>query len=638
MKKASKILFFTFLGTILIGIIVGIILGGIANIFDSIGKFVGGIHQGYENFYLEQEDVTKNLIYFIFAAFYFILAFLFAVQIRRKKSKMFPIYSAILLTVILIFIFSREQATDFIKHASAVKKICGLGFVGLSLIELLILTVLSVPAAFEHSELAFNAKKSDGYKLADVIVGVVVFVLFILDFALMFGGKFKIFGDMFKKISVVVVLIIEIFVLGFFTYRLIKQKKKVAAVLFPIAVVLFEFALYSYSYGGWTIIYNVRDYLASGNAMKVIEGTFVLTHFAVIAGYGLYITSDYLITIFEARRQKLYNHREKYVYGDRRKFGDSIVKEWEASKMAQSGATSFADIAAAIEAQKEADLRESQGLQGIILNKDDITNDDEVQAALQAEQAAGGEKLSANEAEEDNQDDKKVKLTLTNGTEPTEFREKLMTLEGNKRGRYNKVRNRLMSYKKIKQKFSKTVDTYRYAGELVAKMSILGSTLRLHLALDPDSYDVNKYHQIDLSSKQKYIFVPFTLKLKGPKSVDLALQLIDELMKGFEIPQDKKYVDQDYAKQVAEELKAEGLLVETPVEESTEEAPAEKPKKKKAAAPAAEAPAEEAAPEAPVAEEAKEEPVEAAPAAEETPEAPAEETKEEAPAEEEKAE
>lgn len=632
MKKASKILFFTFLATIVIGIIVGIVLGGVSDVFGSIGKFVGGIHQGYEDFYIEQADVTKGLIYVIFAAFYFIVAFLFAVQIRRKKSKMFAIYSAILLTFILIFIFARKQAVDFLKDANTVKKICGAGFVGLISIELFVLTILSVPSSFEHSELAFNAKKSDGYKTADIVVGVIVFALFVFDFILIFGGKFDIFKEMFKRVPVVVTVVVELFIFGYFTYRLIKQKKKVAAVLFPIAVFLFEFAAYAYSYAGWTIIFNVRNYLASGEAVKVLEGTFVLTHFAVLMGYGLYITSDYLITIFEARRQKLYNHREKYVYGDRRKFGDSIVKEWEASKMAQAGATSFADIAAAIEAQKAQDLRESQGLQGIIVNKDDITNDDEIQASLTAEQSGVEDRVSEAEAGEDDQDDKRTKFTLTNGTEPTEFREKLMTLEGNKRGRYNKVRNRLMSYKKIKQKFSKTVDTYRYAGELVAKMSIIGSTLRIHLALDPDSYDVNKYHQIDLSSKQKYIFVPFTLKLKGPKSVDLALQLIDELMKGFEIPQDKKYVDQDYAKQVAEELKAEGLLVETPVETTAEEeAPAEKPKKKKKAE-AAEAPATEEAP----AEEAKPEeaPVEAAeaPATEEAPaeETPAEESEKEA--------
>ena len=271
------------------------------------------------------------------------------------------------------------------------------------------------------------------------------------------------------------------------------------------------------------------------------------------------------------------------------------MKEWEASKAQAAGGTSFADFAAAIEAQKAADLRESQGLQGIIVNEDDITNNDDIQASLKAEQSLE-DAVSAEEAAEDDQDDKKTKLTLVNGAEATEFREKLMTLDGNKRNRYNKVRNRLMSYKKIKQKFSKTVDTYRYAGELVAKISILGSTLRLHLALDPDSYDVNKYHHIDLSSKQKYIFVPFTLKLKGPKSVELAIQLIDELMKGFEIPQDKKYVDQDYVSQVAAELKAEGLLVETPVDET---------------------PAEEAAP------------VEEAAPAEEAPEAPAEEKNEE---------
>lgn len=593
MKKVSKILFFTFLGTVLLAVVLGMIFGGAS----AIGSFVGGIHNGYVDFWRESEKGTQILLYSMFAFFYAALAYLFAVQIRRKKSKMFPIYSAMLLTVVLLTIFGRSYLIDFIKDGKPVKVIFGVGFGGLAVIELLALAVTSVPACFEHSEIQSNAKKSDGYKLIDVIVGAAVTALFVLALAIISGGKFEVFKGVFSTshISVLIVLIIEVFVFGFFIYRLFKQKKPIAAILFPLAVLAFEFEMWTYNYYGWTLLQGVSKCL-EGSIVEQLEGTFILTHFGVMAAYGLYISADYLVTIFEARRQKLYNHREKYVYGDRRKFGDSVVKEWEASKAQAAGGMSFADIAAAIEAQKAADLRESQGLQGLIVNEDDITNNDEVQAGLQAEQS-GDELISANEAAEDDADDKKAKFALVNGSEPTEFREKLMTLDGNKRGRYNKIRNRLMSYKKIKQKFSKTVDTYRYAGELVAKVSIIGSTLRLHLALDPDSYDVNKYHHIDLSAKQKYIFVPFTLKLKGPKSVDLAIQLIDELMKGFEIPQDKKYVDQDYAKQVAEELKAEGLLVEVKDDVVADEtaATAEAPVAEEAPA-AEETPATEEAP------------------------------------------
>ena len=128
------------------------------------------------------------------------------------------------------------------------------------------------------------------------------------------------------------------------------------------------------------------------------------------------------------------------------------------------------------------------------------------------------------------------------------------------------------------------------------------ATVISDIIIEGNSYDVNKYHQIDLSAKQKYIFVPFTLKLKGPTSVELALQLIDELMKGFDIPQQKGYKDKNFAQEVAEELKAAGLIEEideTPAE-AEESKSVSKKKKAKAAAPAEETPAEEA----PVAEEA----------------------------------
>lgn len=571
MKKARKILFFSLIATAVIGIVLGFVLGGSA----AIGSFMGGIHKGFDKFERDNENGTKALLYAIFAGVYFVLALIFAIQVRRKKSKAFPIYAALTTTAVLALIFAAPVFVSYAKNGSKVNLGVGATFVALAIAQLAVLTVISIPAAFEHSELQANAKKSDGFKIADIIVGAVVVALFVPAVLILSGSKFDVFSHMFKNLTgaFVAVVIIQIVLFAYFAYRLAKQKKPVAAILFPLSVFAIELVGYTYHFYGHRMQTGLLVFLTSGNIVEALQATFVIVYFFIACIYGMYIASDYLLTIFEARRQKLYNHREKYVYGDRRKFGDSIVKEWEASKNAQVG-TSFADIAAAIEAQKAADLRESQGLQGIIVNEDDITNNDEVQASLQAEQLVQDE-VSAEEAAEDDSDDKKTTLTLTNGQEPTEFREKLMTLDANKRSRYNKVRNRLMSYKKIKQKFSKTVDTYRYAGELVAKLSIIGSTLRIHLALDPDSYDVNKYHQIDLSAKQKYIFVPFTLKLKGPKSVELALQLIDELMKGFEIPQAKGYVDQDYAKQVAEELKAEGLLVETPVESTKDEAPAE---------------------------------------------------------------
>lgn len=610
MKKIRKILLFSLLGLVVLGIVLGFAFGGA----DSISNFLGKAYYGYVEFEWDQDLATRILVYTIFAVIFFVIAVVFAVNVRRKKSKAFPIYAFFTTMYALFGIFSAENGFDFVKDAGGLKGTVAVALGILPGVLLLALTVLSMPTAFEHSELHSNSKESDAWKLTDLIFGATLAVLYIPVLLIISGAKFNVFGSLFGTLTVVLV-VIQIFVYGFFGWRLAKQKKPVAAVLLPLAIFLVELVAYTYYHYGWIIRYNTWHYLLDGSVIEKLEALLIVVYFFTTIAYGMYIGTQYVLTIFEERRQKLYNHREKYVYGDRRKFGDSVVKEWEASKAAQAGfGSSFADIAAAIEAQKAADLAEVQratGLQGVILDENDITNDRDTQNELKLEQAAEDEsEIAQVEAREDDADDSRKgmkQIKLVGGEEPKEFRLKLMTLEPKKRERYNKVRNRLESYKKIKQKFSNTVDSYRYAGELVAKMSIIGTTLRLHLALDPDSYDVNKYHQIDLSAKQKYIFVPFTLKLKGPTSVELALQLIDELMKGFDIPQQKGYKDKNFAQEVAEELKAAGLIEEideTPAE-AEESKSVSKKKKAKAATPAEETPAEETtAEEAPVAEEA----------------------------------
>ncbi len=629
MKKIRKILLFSLLGLVVLGIVLGFAFGGA----DSISNFLGKAYYGYVEFEWDQDLATRILVYTIFAVIFFVIAVIFAVNVRRKKSKAFPIYAFFTTMYALFGIFSAKNGFDFVKDAGGLKGTVAVALGILPGVLLLALTVLSMPTAFEHSELHSNSKESDAWKLTDLIFGATLAVLYIPVLLIISGAKFNVFGSLFGTLTVVLV-VIQIFVYGFFGWRLAKQKKPVAAALLPLAIFLVELVAYTYYHYGWIIRYNTWHYLLDGSVIEQLEALLIVVYFFTTIAYGMYIGTQYVLTIFEERRQKLYNHREKYVYGDRRKFGDSVVKEWEASKAAQAGfGSSFADIAAAIEAQKAADLAEVQratGLQGVILDENDITNDRDTQNELKLEQAAEDEaELAQVESREDDADDSRKglkQIKLVGGEEPKEFRLKLMTLEPKKRERYNKVRNRLESYKKIKQKFSNTVDSYRYAGELVAKMSIIGTTLRLHLALDPDSYDVNKYHQIDLSAKQKYIFVPFTLKLKGPTSVELALQLIDELMKGFDIPQQKGYKDKNFAQEVAEELKAAGLIEEideTPAE-AEESKSVSKKKKAKAAAPAEETPAEEA----PVAEEAA--PTEEAAPAEEASEeaAPAEDAEE----------
>jgi len=201
------------------------------------------------------------------------------------------------------------------------------------------------------------------------------------------------------------------------------------------------------------------------------------------------------------------------------------------------------------------------------------------------------------------------------------MKDKMATaLDDDKRYRYNVVRNELESYKKVHERMSSKGESFRYHKELIAKISVAGKSVRLHLALNPDDYQNTKYHFKDLSGKNRYALVPFTIKLSSNRSVKYSLELIQQLAAQFGLKKNPKYSNKDYAKDIVnayndehpQELEAqpvEDAVVETPVEETAqvEATPVETP----VAEETLDTPVAEETVEAPVQEEAvTEEPVE----------------------------
>ncbi|MGM9971526.1 MAG: hypothetical protein ACI35W_03895 [Anaeroplasmataceae bacterium] len=564
MKKASKILLFTLLGSVVAILIAFFAISGSKGI-SNLGIVLEGIHSGFVSM-KNNHNATFAAITGTFILFAVGLGILYAIQIRRKKTKAFVYYAWILLASVYAIIMGGSDLKNAVTSLSnsSLKIVLLVGLIVVAL-QLFANAVLTVAFTFEASDLQANSKKSDFNKIADLVFALVLVVLYVPILFYISGGKFDVFKNFFTKtlaakngVLPIILVVVELFIAGFAIYKLIRQRK---TVLGPLFVLFGEFVGYTYffysnkkfTYSGISqsqLEHGFTSYLTSGNILNILIVIGITLYLLMVIFYAIYQLADTFILFFENKRQKLYNHREKYVYGDRRRFGDSIVKEWENSKN-QQYAQSFSHNAMPAGLEEFEEIVETN--QNKDLNDLGIDND-----ALLAEQGAK-EEISTNEAKEDDLEDTKkaIKLNLNEEAAAQDFRVKLMMLEPEKQARYNTIRNKLQSYKKIKQKFSKTVDSYRYAGELVAKISVLGSTLRLHLALDPDSYDVEKYHQIDLSSKSKYIFVPFTLKLKGPKSVELAIQLIEELMSGFDIPENPNYKEADYVSMVQKELEAE---------------------------------------------------------------------------------
>lgn len=159
------------------------------------------------------------------------------------------------------------------------------------------------------------------------------------------------------------------------------------------------------------------------------------------------------------------------------------------------------------------------------------------------------------ESSEDLESSSSVSLPKFNSIKSKPLNEKLFTvLDDEKRERYNIIRNALQSYKKVRERLSSKGDSYRYHGDLIAKMTISGKTLRLHLALNPSDFENTKYSYQDLSAKSKFIYVPMTIKLTSKRSVKYALELIDMLAQTFDLIKNPKYVEQDYIQELQDKL------------------------------------------------------------------------------------
>ena len=94
---------------------------------------------------------------------------------------------------------------------------------------------------------------------------------------------------------------------------------------------------------------------------------------------------------------------------------------------------------------------------------------------------------------------------------------------------YAIIKNELLSYKGVKSRVSWNYDTYNKGREKLVKLQVRGKTLVMYIALDPATLDA-KYHHKDMSGISKYKDVPTRFKIRSPRSVKYAKELIALLM------------------------------------------------------------------------------------------------------------
>lgn len=153
---------------------------------------------------------------------------------------------------------------------------------------------------------------------------------------------------------------------------------------------------------------------------------------------------------------------------------------------------------------------------------------------------------------DDEQDNNPSIDTRFEGAKKSNFDEKILNATDELKDRYNQIKNAIMSYKNVRNRLSRTGDSFRYKGQKYVHIAIVGKTLRVYIALDPNSLDQSVYHHQDASNKKKYQSTPTLLKVKSNLSVKKAIMLIEAMFDESMIEKRKKYEEKDYAKELVE--------------------------------------------------------------------------------------
>ena len=149
--------------------------------------------------------------------------------------------------------------------------------------------------------------------------------------------------------------------------------------------------------------------------------------------------------------------------------------------------------------------------------------------------------------------DKKIEknaLSIPRGKK-TAFSEKLLNLDANGKAYFNTLHNELISYIKVHSRVSFRCVSYRFGKKLLAKMTIRGKTLKLHLNLNTDDFNENLYFQKNLSEMKFYEDVPFTVKVKSPRGEKNAIKLIAALSLRHELMKNEKFAPEDIINKIS---------------------------------------------------------------------------------------
>jgi ribosomal protein L15 len=106
---------------------------------------------------------------------------------------------------------------------------------------------------------------------------------------------------------------------------------------------------------------------------------------------------------------------------------------------------------------------------------------------------------------------------------------------------YVELKNGLNSYKGFTFRMSGRLEKVNYHGETIAMIGVVRKALKLWLALDPNAYDFERYHQKDASDKKRYEHVPMQVRIGSARALKRAEELLDRLLENYQAEVRNKY-------------------------------------------------------------------------------------------------
>lgn len=131
---------------------------------------------------------------------------------------------------------------------------------------------------------------------------------------------------------------------------------------------------------------------------------------------------------------------------------------------------------------------------------------------------------------------------------------------------YSDIKNAFDSYKRINSTVSLQGDRFNLGRDTIAKMTVVGKTLKLYLALDVNDPELKEtvYHQKYVGDQKAYEATPFLVKVKSEVGAKKAVRLVKYLAAKLEAVEDPTFEPVDYVAEFAyetdEQLIKKGLI------------------------------------------------------------------------------